>query len=180
MLNVDVILIITIYFSQIDLPRPKHQTQPLYTAPRMTDHLDRVSPLNNRRTGETNSYHDKSNLPSVRPMNKNRRQSTHTYASSLMASSKDLSPTNSLNSSSISGGSYYEGKNNKDGSISSGGGSANQKMYSKKLVKRKKTTTSNFDSNSSNILINNNKSRTSANNNNSLGNSMKIGGTSSR
>lgn len=154
---------------QVDLPRPKHQTQPLYTAPRMSERLDRVSPLNNRRGNDTASnYHDsKSNVAAPRQLNKNRRQSTNSYTPPMISNSKDLSPTNSLNGS----GSYYDGKN-KDGLI--GTSNSNSKMYTKKLVKRKKTAP-HYDNNTNNIILINNKPRinntsinNTSNNNNSI------------
>lgn len=76
----------------MEVPRQKHQTQPLYTAPRLSDRYDRVSPLNNRRSNADN-YHD--NKSNQRQSGKSlRRHSTNTYTSSSTSSQKELSPTN--------------------------------------------------------------------------------------
>lgn len=80
----------------MEVPRQKHQTQPIYTAPRLSDRFDRVSPLNNRRS-ITDNYHDNksSSMQSQmggRQSNKNlRRHSTNAY-SSTSSSQKELSP----------------------------------------------------------------------------------------
>lgn len=83
----------------MEVPRQKHQTQPIYTAPRLSDRFDRVSPLNNRRSIADN-FHDNKNSSiqsqmSGRQTNKNvRRHSTNTY-STVSPIQKELSPVNS-------------------------------------------------------------------------------------
>lgn len=89
----------------MEAPRHKHQTQPLYTAPRLSDRFDRVSPLNSRRSNADN-YHDNksSSLQNQRSGSKSlRRHSTNAYTSSNTNTSsssssnasnqKELSPT---------------------------------------------------------------------------------------
>lgn len=85
----------------MEVPRHKHQTQPLYTAPRLSDRFDRVSPLNSRRSN-ADGYHDNksSSLQNQRSGSKSlRRHSTNAYTSSNTSSSsnaasqKELSPT---------------------------------------------------------------------------------------
>lgn len=77
----------------MEMPRQKHQTQPLYTAPRLSDRYDRVSPLNSRRSNADN-YHDNKLMQNQRQNSKSmRRHSTNTYSSS---NQKELSPTNSI------------------------------------------------------------------------------------
>lgn len=93
----------------MEVPRHKHQTQPLYTAPRLSDRFDRVSPLNSRRSN-TDNYHDNksSTLQNQRSGNKSlRRHSTNAYTSSNSSTNtntssssnasnqKELSPTGS-------------------------------------------------------------------------------------
>lgn len=82
----------------MEVPRLKHQTQPLYTAPRLSDRYDRVSPLNNRRSNADN-YHDTKQMQNPRQSNKSlRRHSTNmnAYTSSGSGGQKELSPTNSM------------------------------------------------------------------------------------
>lgn len=82
----------------MEVPRHKHQTQPLYTAPR----FDRVSPHNRR--SNTDSYHDNKSLQNQRQSNKSlRRHSTNAYssASNSSASHKELSPTSSIQQSQL-------------------------------------------------------------------------------
>lgn len=78
----------------MDVPRHRHQTQPLYR-----DRFDRVSPLNSRRSN-TDSYHDNktTSLQNQRHSSKSlRRHSTNAYTSSSnTASQKELSPTSTL------------------------------------------------------------------------------------
>lgn len=90
-------------YTQMEQPRHKHQTQPLYTAPRLSERLDRASPLNSRRSN-ADSYHDNksSTLQNQRSGNKSlRRHSTNAYTSSSSSSSnaaasqKELSPNSS-------------------------------------------------------------------------------------
>lgn len=86
----------------MDVPRQKHQTQPLYTAPRLSDRFDRVSPLNSRRSNN-DSYHDNKSMQNQRQSSKSlRRHSTNTYTlSSSSGNQKELSPTNSLHQSQL-------------------------------------------------------------------------------
>lgn len=87
----------------MEAPRHKHQTQPLYTAPRLSDRFDRVSPLNSRRSNADN-YHDNksSSLQNQRSGSKSlRRHSTNAYTSSN-------SSTNTNTSSSSSGSNQKE------------------------------------------------------------------------
>lgn len=190
------------------MPRPKHQTQALYTAPRLSDRFDRSSPLNSRRTANDN-YHDNnktSSSQSARPINKNhRRHSTNTYTSSVSSNAghKELSPSGSLNAGTVGTNFYENSKNLKDGGGSGSGGnnssssSTNQKYVSKKVVKRKKTA-SHFDNATSNTIGSNagattamhnaiatvasgSKNGTNSNTNaNYLGKAIKMAGTSSR
>lgn len=90
---------------QMEVPRHKHQTQPLYTAPRLSDRFDRVSPLNSRRSN-TDSYHDNKSvsLQNQRQNNKSlRRHSTNAYTSgsNASASHKEISPTSSMQQSQL-------------------------------------------------------------------------------
>lgn len=81
---------------QMDMPRQKHQTQPLYTAPRLSErYSDRVSPLNNRRSNNDNYHDNKStSMQSQRQSSKSlRRHSTNAYTTSNIGSQKELSPT---------------------------------------------------------------------------------------
>lgn len=184
---------------QAEVPRQKHQTQPIYTAPRLSDRFDRVSPLNSRRT-TTDNYHDNNKSTSSRgygksystvnddsdsKFNKNhRRHSTNTYTSSLTnnLSHKELSPTSSLGTN---GQHFYEKSiKGSDTMIASGNssssnnsGSSNQKYNSKKMSKRKKIqTTPHFDSssgsspNSGNNSVN--KQQSQNNNSNPTNNSQ--------
>lgn len=149
----------------MEVPRQKHQTQPLYTAPRLSDRFDRASPLNSRRTA-VDSYHDNNKSTSSmqmqsvgRQLSKNhRRHSTNTsYTSSLAnnLSHKELSPTNSLGTN---GQNFYEKSikgndamvaNINISTSNNSSGSSNQKYNTKKVIKRKKiTTTTHFDSSS--------------------------------
>lgn len=83
----------------MEVPRQKHQTQPIYTAPRLSDRFDRVSPLNNRRSIADN-FHDNKTTSiqsqiSGRQTSKNvRRHSTNTY-NTTSPNQKELSPANS-------------------------------------------------------------------------------------
>lgn len=78
----------------MEMPRQKHQSQPIYTAPRLSDRLDRVSPLNSRRSNN-DYYHDNKSMQNQRQSNKTlRRHSTNAYTtSSNLGSQKELSPT---------------------------------------------------------------------------------------
>lgn len=99
----------------MEVPRHKHQTQPLYTAPRLSDRFDRVSPLNSRRSN-ADSYHDNksSSLQSQRSGSKSlRRHSTNAYTSSNSSTN-----TNTSSSSNAS--------NQKELSPTSGGGGSLQ------------------------------------------------------
>lgn len=147
-------------------PRPRHQTQPIYTAPRMSDRLDRVSPLNNRRNIDSNSYHD-NKLSNSRHLNKSRRHSNNSYSmqssvnerTGLPTNTKDLSPSNCSGNGSQSnhsggsnsmGNSYYEKKDRDSTNINS---QYSKITCGKKLIKRKKTTQHYENSNSnSNVL----------------------------
>lgn len=98
----------------MEVPRQKHQTQPLYTAPRLSDRFDRVSPLNSRRSN-TDSYHDNksSTLQNQRSGSKSlRRHSTNAYTFSSTSSSsntaKELSPTSSGGGGGGSGGGLHQ------------------------------------------------------------------------
>lgn len=77
-------------------PRQKHQTQPIYTAPRLSDRFDRQSPLNNRRSMADNYHETKSsmqNTMSGRQNNKTiRHHSTNAY-NAAPSNQKELSPT---------------------------------------------------------------------------------------
>lgn len=194
----------------MDYPRPKHQTQALYTAPRLSERLERASPLNNRRI-TTDLFHDNKTLSSQssRLINKShRRHSTNAYSTSQSPNvgHKELSPSNSLNTSVASN--YYENVKNmaKDGvSGVSNSLNSNQRYMGKKMVKRKKTTShfdgSNMNSNSGNgnngssnntNAINkgtkqqttntnsNSNSNTGSNSNNQMGKTIKMSAASSR
>lgn len=162
----------------MDYPRPKHQTQALYTAPRLSERLERASPLNNRRI-TTDLFHDNKTLPSQssRLINKShRRHSTNAYSSSQSPNvgHKELSPSNSLNTSVASN--YYENVKNmaKDSGsgISNSLNSNHQRYMSKKMVKRKKTT-SHFDGSNMNSNSGNGNNGSSSNNTNAINKGTK-------
>lgn len=83
----------------MEVPRQKHQTQPIYTAPRLSDRFDRVSPLNNRRSIADNFHDNKtssiqSQMSGLQTSKSVRRHSTNTY-STASPNQKELSPANS-------------------------------------------------------------------------------------
>ncbi|XP_055314063.1 terminal nucleotidyltransferase 4B-like [Sitodiplosis mosellana] len=184
----------------MEVPRQKHQTQPLYTAPRLSERFDRVSPLNSRRSNADNYHDNKSNQRQSGKSLRRHSTNTNTYTSST-ASQKELSPTNQqshlhqqMNNNSSSNSSSREGIPNIHHGSSSLNNMNNQK--NKKMPKRKRVTANyQFDNSSGSgnsasmgvnsvQKLNNSKSQmqqqaqSNTNAANSMGKSLKMGASS--